>query len=76
MLQAYPVDPSLCVFTHVKEYLQRTKLLRGTETNNIIKLFLSHVKPHHRVSKDTVSRWIRFAMTDDGIDVSTFKPHN
>ena len=55
LLQAYPVDPSLCVFTHIKEYLQRTKLLRGTET----KLFLSHVKPHHRASKDTVSRWIR-----------------
>ena len=72
LLQAYPVDPSLCVFTHVKEYLQRTKLLRGTET----KLFLSHVKPHHRASKDTVSRWIRSVMTDAGIDVSTFKPHS
>ena len=44
LLQAYPVDQSLCVFTHMKEYLQRTKSLRGSETE----LLLSHVKPHHR----------------------------
>ena len=72
LLQAYPVDQSLCVFTHVKEYLQRTKSLRGSET----KLLLSHVKPHHRASKDTISRWIRSVMADAGIDVNTFKPHS
>ena len=32
-------DQSLCVFTHLKKYLQGTKPLRGTET----KLFLSHI---------------------------------
>ena len=72
LLQAYPVDQSLCVFTHMKEYLQRTKSLRGSET----KLLLSHVKPHHRASKDTISRWIRSVMADAGIDVNTFKPHS
>ena len=46
LLQAYHADQSLLVFTHLKEYLQMTKLLRGAET----KLFLSHVKPHHRAS--------------------------
>ena len=72
LLQAYPADQSLCVFTHLKEYLQRTKLLRGTET----KLFLSHAKPHHRASRDTISRWICSAMTEAGVDVTTFKPHS
>ena len=71
LLQAYPADQSLCVFTHLKEYLQRTKLLRGTET----KLFLSHAKPHHRASRDTISRWIRSVMAEAGVDVTTFKPH-
>ena len=35
LLQAYPEDQSLCVFTHLKEYLQRTKPLRGTERYHI-----------------------------------------
>jgi len=72
LLQAYPADQSLCVFTHLKEYLQRTKLLRGTET----KLLLSHAKPHHRAARDTISRWIRSVMAEAGVDVTTFKPHN
>ena len=69
LLHAYPENQ---VFTHLKEYLQRTKLLRGNET----KLFPSHMKPHHRDSKDTISRWIRSVMADAGVDVNTFKPHS
>ena len=72
LLQAFPADQSLCVFTHLKDYLQRTKCLRGTET----KLFISHAKPHHRASRDTISRWIRSVMAEAGIDVTTFKPHS
>ena len=72
LLQAFPADQSLCVFTHLKEYLQRTKLLRGTET----KLFLSHAKPHQRASRDTISRWIHSVMAETGVDVNTFKPHS
>ena len=68
LLQAYPADQSLCAFTHRKENLQRTKLLRGNET----KLFLSYVKPHHRASRDTISRWIHSVMTEAGVDVTTF----
>ena len=65
LLQAYPADQSLCVFTHMKEYLQRTKLLRANKTI----LFLSHAKPH-----DTSSRWIHSVMAKAGVDVTTFKP--
>ena len=72
LLQDYPEDQSLCVFTHFKEYRQRTKPLRGTET----KLFLSHVKPHHRASKGTISRWIRSVMSDADVDVNAFNPHS
>ena len=46
LLQAYPADQPLGVFTHLKEYPQTTNLLRGTET----KLFLSHTKPYHCAS--------------------------
>ncbi|XP_044165778.1 uncharacterized protein LOC122949786 [Acropora millepora] len=39
------------------------------------KLFISLVKPHKRVSRDTISRWIRTTMEGAGIDISMFKPH-
>ena len=72
VLKAYPDDPSLCVFTHLKEYLKRTKPLRGTEA----KLFISFIKPHKVVSKETISRWIRMVMFAAGIDTNQFKPHS
>ena len=49
-LKAYPIDKTLCVFEHSKKYLKRTKPLRGRET----KLFISFVKPHKRVSRETI----------------------
>lgn len=72
MLHAYPVNQSLCVFTHMKEYLKKTESLRGTES----KLLISFIKPHKRVSRETISRWIRSVMTAAGIDVTLFKPHS
>ena len=41
MLKAYPTDKTLCVVSHMKEYLRRTKPLRGDST----KLFISFMKP-------------------------------
>ena len=70
VLQAYPLNSSLGVFTHMKTYLERTKPLRGTET----KLFVTHTKPHHQASRDTISRWIHSVMASAAIDINTFKP--
>ena len=72
VLRAYPANPSLCVCTCLKEYLKRTKPLRGTET----KLFVSFTKPHKRVSRETLSRWICTVMTSAGVDTTIFKPHS
>ena len=72
LLKAYPIDRHLCVVTHLNEYIERTKSLRSVES----RLFISYVKPHKGVSKDTISRWIRTVMTDAGIDVNVFKPHS
>lgn len=72
VLRAYPANPSLCVCTCLKEYLKRTKPLRGTET----KLFVSFTKPYKRVSRETLSRWIRTVMTSAGVDTTIFKPHS
>ncbi|CAH3107097.1 unnamed protein product [Pocillopora meandrina] len=72
ILKAYPINKALCVYSHLTEYLRRTKSLRGAET----KLFISFVNPHKRVSRDTISRWIRTTMQSAGIDISMFKPHS
>ena len=71
-LPAYPVDRRLCVLTYLKHYINRTRKLRGKETQ----LFISFKKPHHPVSKDSISRWINLVMRDSGVDVTRFKPHS
>jgi hypothetical protein len=71
-LQAYPPDRRLCIKRVLVCYLDRTATLRGTEQN----LLVSFKKPHAKVSKDTVARWIRTVMAGAGIDVSKFKAHS
>lgn len=72
ILNAFPSDEILCVFSHMKTCIDCTSTLRGQET----KPFISYIKPHHRVSRDTISRWIRETMTNAGVDTSIFKPHS
>ena len=64
VLHAFPADETLCVFNHLRTYINQTKPLRGNET----KLFISYMKTHHRISRDTISRWIRQTMTNAGVD--------
>ena len=71
-LKAYPADPGLCVVTLLREYIARTQEMRGSES----KLFISYVRPHHAVSKDTIAGWVRTVMTSAGQDVVLFKPHS
>ena len=69
---AYPTDICLCVVDVMKEYLERTKPLRG----DITSLFVTHVKPYKAASKDTISRWIKTTLRLAGIDMNRFKPHS
>ena len=71
-LKAYPCDRRLCVVFVLKEYLKRTKDKRMGHT----KLFLSYVKPHGTVTKDTISKWLRTVMVNSGIDCDKFKVHS
>ena len=68
----YPMDPKLCVFEHLMEYLARTKPKRGVHT----RLLLSYIKPHNPVTKDSVARWCSHIMQQAGIDTSIFAPHS
>ena len=54
--------------------MTRTKFVR--ETHSYSQLLLSYVKPHSPVSRDTISRWVKFVLQSSGIDVNIFKPHS
>ena len=71
-LFAYPPDRRLCVTFVLKEYLKQTAALR----KDCKKLFISYVKPHGQVSRDTISRWLKIVMTRGGIDVKKFSSHS
>jgi hypothetical protein len=60
------------VVTVLKHYLAQTKSLRGDE--NL--LFISYRRPHEKVSKDTIARWIRTVLYKSGVDTTRFKPHS
>ena len=49
-LFAYPPDKRLCVTFVLKEYLKQTAALR----KDCKQLFISYVKPHGQVSRDTI----------------------
>ena len=60
--------------TNLNEYLTRTKFAR--ETRSCSQLLLSYVKPYGLVSRDTISRWVKFVLQSSGINVNIFKPHS
>ncbi|EDO38190.1 predicted protein [Nematostella vectensis] len=53
-LKAYENDKRLCV-TIIKEYVERTKLLRGNDSCFLI----SFQKPHKPIFTDTIGRWLK-----------------
>ncbi len=72
VLTAYAPDRRWCIVTYLKQYLEKTKEIRGSHS----KLFISFNKPHNPVSKDTISRWIKHVLDLSGIDTSVFQAHS
>jgi hypothetical protein len=70
-LFACPPDRRLCVTFVLKGYLKQTAALRKD-----CKLFISYVKPHGQVSRDTISRWLKIVVTRRGIDVKKCSSHS
>ncbi|XP_074631513.1 uncharacterized protein LOC141890045 isoform X1 [Acropora palmata] len=46
-------ESRLCGVTTLKEYISKTELLRGSESQ----LIVSHSKPHKAISRDTIIRY-------------------
>ena len=72
VIPVFPAEPKLCVCTYLREYIKRTEPLRGEET----RLFISYIRPHKWVSKDTIARWVKIVMQQAGVDERLFKPHS
>lgn len=63
-LPFFESKPSLCIAKTLLHYVSRTQNLRGNED----RLLISFNKPHSKVSKDTVGRWIKSSLAELGID--------
>ena len=70
---AYPADTHLCPVTLIHGYLHlRNALVPPTEKA----FFITHGKPFHAASKDTLARWVKDTMVRSGVDTAVFKPHS
>ena len=71
-ISVYEPDSTICPLACLKAYINKTKNLRNSETQ----LFISYVRPHKPVSRDTVSRWTKETLRICGIDTNVFTAHS
>lgn len=71
--EEYKEEESLCIVSHIENYLQLSDSLRPQDCE---KLFISFIKPHKTVSIDTLRRWVKGFMKDAGINTETYGAHS
>ena len=71
-LTGYSPNPRLCIIKCLKEYVRRTRDLRG----ELDFLVLTTVKPYRQASHDTIGNWVTKTLSESGIDTTSFKPHS
>ena len=62
VLKAYKTDESLCIVKTLNMYITRTECLRKDDN-----LLISTTKPHGKISKQTVSRWVKIVLKQAGL---------
>ena len=69
-LKFYPFreNKNLCAWHHIDLYLDKMKEFHKIETQ----LLLSFIKPHKRVTTQTISRWILEVLDSLGINTEVF----
>lgn len=70
-LPAFKEDSSLFIVLVLKEYLNKTSMIRKAT-----QLFLNCIKPYANVSKATLARCVKEVLKLSGIDIKTFKPQS
>jgi len=71
-LPAFKDNVALCVVKTFQAYVKRTLSIRTTQR----RLFLSTIRPHAPVSRDTIGKWIKFVLRAAGIDLRIFGAHS
>ena len=71
VFHSYPIDEKLCVTSNLREYLEKTLPFRAHS-----KLFLSYIKPHKPVTKDTIARWCKSMLQKSNIDINKYSSHS
>lgn len=72
-LPFYNEKPEICPARSLIEYINKTKLLRNKNTNN---LFISYRNPYNKVTSQRLSNWIKNTLTCSGVDTSMFSAHS
>lgn len=70
-LPFFDIRPQICPARCVEVYINKTQPLRKNDY-----LFVSHKKPHSKVSSQTLSHWIKDTLYSSGIDTSIFSAHS
>ena len=69
--KCYPTEPKLCMVTHISIYLTKTKCLIESS-----KLFVSYIKCHRAITKETLARWCKNVISKCGVDMSKYSTHS
>ena len=70
----FELEKKLCPYSALETYIKTTAALRDSQKTS--KLFISYVKPHKPVGKDTTARWVREMLSITGIDPKVYQPHS
>ena len=42
----------------------------------LMTFFLTHQRPHHPATEDTIARWVKTVLHLSGVDIDIYKPHS
>lgn len=68
----FQAKPELCVASSIEFYVEKTSNIRGSINN----LILTYKRPFHPASTQTISRWIKTAIKNSGININKFSSHS
>ena len=70
-IHQYAPEPALCAYATIIKHIKVTSKLRKTS-----KLWISFVRLHQEVGRETISRWLKTTLAMTGIDISIFTAYS
>lgn len=66
--------PNICPAKTISDYMNKTREMRDQPATD--RLILTIKKPIHNATAQSISRWVKQAINDSGIDVSVYTSHS